>query len=109
MIYHIKSNDWEVIFEYLKTEKGLHTFCEKDLRTFMEAVWFMARCGCQWRLLPKEYGNWRSIHRRFKRWCEKGIWEHLMNHVMDKDLEHVMLDSTIVRAHACAAGYKKNT
>lgn len=109
MIYHIKARDWEVIFGYLKAEKGLHTDCKKDLRRYVEAVWYVTRSGCQWRLLPKIYGNWRSIHRRFKRWSEKGIWERLMTHVMDKDIEHSMLDSTVIRAHACAAGYGKNS
>ena len=109
MIYHIKVHEWEAIFKYLKEMKGLQTGCEEELRIFIESIWFIAPSGCQWRLLPREYGKWRSIHRRFKRWCVKGVWEELMNAVMDKDMEHVMIDSTIIRAHACAAGYGKNS
>ena len=30
-----------------------------------------------------------------------------MTHVMDKDMEHMMIDITIIRAHACAGGYRK--
>ena len=45
---------------------------------------------------------------RFARWQEKGVWEMLMDRLAaDGDLEWVMLDSTVVRAHSCAAGAKK--
>ena len=73
----------------------------------MEAVWYMVR---KWRLLPKIYGNYRSIHRRFKKWCEKGIWQKLLEYTQqDPDLEISIIDGTIVRAHACAAGYGKGS
>nr|WP_223158787.1 IS5 family transposase [Wolbachia endosymbiont of Pentalonia nigronervosa] len=93
----------------MKSVKGIHSKNEDRLRRFMESVWYMARSGCQWRLLPEIYGNYRSVHKRFKKWCEKGIWEKLLKYTQDPDLEVQMIDGTIVRAHACAAGYKKDT
>ena len=65
--------------------------------------------GCAWRLVPDEVGSWNSVYKRFARWQEKGVWAALMDHLAaDADLEWVMLDSTVVRAHACAAGAKKS-
>lgn len=109
MEYYIEKRKWEQIFEFLKEIKGIHSKNEKRLRIFMEAVWYIARSGCQWRLLPEIYGSYRSIHRRFKKWCEKGVWEKLHKYKQDPDLEVQMIDGTIVRAHACSAGYKKNS
>ena len=110
MKYYIDSNAWEQILEFLDQIKGIHTEDEASLRQFVEAIWYMARSGCQWRLLPSYYGCWRAVHRRFKRWACQGIWEKLMQYVQkDKDLEVTMVDATIVRAHACSAGYKKNS
>ncbi|MBK2357850.1 IS5/IS1182 family transposase, partial [Francisella hispaniensis] len=51
---------------------------------------------------------YRSIHKRFKDWCDKGIFSKLFKSVQDPDLQELMLDSTITRAHACATGYSKN-
>ena len=80
------------------------------MRIFIEAIWFIVRSGCQWRLLPNYYGNWRAVHRRFKRWVSFGIWEQLMQHVQENpDLELTMLDTTIIRAHACSSGYGKDS
>jgi transposase len=109
MQYHIEEGHWEHIYGFLKTERGLHTRKEMALRRFIEAVWYMVRSGCQWRLLPSSYGHWRGIHRRFRRWAKEGIWERMMASFIDADLEYVMPDATIIRAHACASGYGKNS
>ncbi|MBD0392208.1 IS5 family transposase [Wolbachia endosymbiont of Pentalonia nigronervosa] len=109
MKYYIEETKWKQIFANLKSVKGIHSKNEDRIRRFVESVWYMARSGCQWRLLPEIYGNYRSVHKRFKKWCEKGIWEKLLKYTQDPDLEVQMIDGTIVRAHACAAGYKKDT
>jgi transposase len=110
MDYHIKTDDWEHIFKVLQTRTDIRSGNEVKLRCFIEAIWYMARSGCQWRLLPSYYGSWRAIHRRFKNWSDKGIWSILFEATKDQpDMEATMIDATIVRAHACAAGYKKDS
>jgi transposase len=108
--YYIKEREWEAIFKELKTIKGIHTSNISGLRRFLEGVWFLVRSGCQWRLLPKGYGCWRAVHARFKRWSDRGVWKKVFRSVQsDPDLEYTMIDSTIVRAHASAAGYIKDS
>jgi transposase len=110
MDYYIEEANWEKILDFLKGIKGLHTKNENSLRRFIEAIWFVARGGCQWRLLPSYYGDWRAIHRRFKRWSDRGIWGDLMEYSHpNPDMEVLMIDATIVRAHSCASGYRKNS
>lgn len=109
MQYYINSRSWELILAFLETEKGIHTEDKNSLKMFVEGIWYITKSGIQWRLLPSFYGCWRAAHRRFQRWCEKKIWNRLMAFVSDVDLQEIMIDATIVRAHACAAGYKKNS
>lgn len=110
MEYYIKEREWEIIFSKLKVIKGIHTKNKLSVRRFIEAIWYIAKSGCQWRLLPYYYGHWRSVHMRFKEWSDKGIWQELFHSMHDeKDNEAIMLDATIIRAHGCSAGYKKDS
>jgi transposase len=103
-----RDDQWDRVYQILSAQKGLYIRQEAATRRFVETVLWMARAGCAWRLLPEEYGSWNSIYKRFARWQEKGVWQALLDGLSeDADLEWLMLDSTVVRAHACAAGAKK--
>ena len=104
---NISEKIWDKIYSFLHDVKGLHVKDEKRTRRFMEGVWYVLRTGCQWRLVPTYYGHWRQIHRRYKTWSDRGIWSALMSSVSDIDEQVVMIDATIIRAHACASGIQK--
>ena len=94
----------------LKTFPEIRLGAGRDCRRFIEAVLWITRSGAQWRLLPKQYGKWNSVYKRFANWSESGIFEKLFEQVSnDRDLEYLLIDSTIVRAHARSAGAKKHT
>jgi transposase len=78
-----------------------------DNRLFIDAVLWIAKTGAPWRDLPERFGNWNSVWRRFDRWASKGVWERVFRELQDPDLEWLMIDSTVIRAHQHAAGAKK--
>jgi putative transposase len=46
----------------------------RNNRMFVEGVLWIVRTGSPWRDLPKAFGDWNSVFRRFRRWSIKGVW-----------------------------------
>lgn len=108
MNVRLADESWVTILAFLRTEPNIYVGNAAQTRRFVEAFLWIVRSGSQWRLLPAAYGRWNSIYKRFARWQKLGVWQRLLEHVAhEPDLENVILDSTTVRAHPCAAGARK--
>jgi transposase len=93
------------IMGFLATCSGIYVGNETKTIQFISGVLWIVRSGSPWELLPEQYGKWNSVYKRFARWCERGIWAKMHTHFAnDPDLEWLLLDSTIIRAHPCLAG-----
>src|SRR5581483_12480488 len=104
----ISDADWDRIKDLLPGQPGQHGGVARDNRRSIDAVLWIARTGAAWEDLPERFGKPNSAWRRFDRWCRKGVWKRVMGALRDEDLEWLILDSTAVRAHPCAAGAKKS-
>ena len=101
----ISSKQWAKILPFLRECSDVYVGDEHQCKLFVEAVVWITRSGAQWRLLPSEYGKWNTIYKRFARWCDRGVWERMHQHFIEEpDMEYLIIDSTVVRAHQCAAG-----
>jgi transposase len=106
----LTDDQWQKILLILKSFPEIRLGAGRDCRRFIEAVLWITRSGSQWRLLPRGYGKWNSVYKRFANWSAKGTFEKLFEQIStDRDLEYLLIDSTIVRAHACSSGAQKNT
>src|SRR3990172_5858728 len=104
----LTDDQWTKIRDFLRPDPNAYVGNEAECRRFVEAVKWISRSGAQWRLLPARYGNWNSVDKRFARWCDNDVGERMRVHFADDpDMDNGMVDSTIVRAHACAAGATK--
>jgi transposase len=79
-----------------------------DNRRFLNALLWMARSGARWRDLPEQFGGFETVKRRYYRWIEMGVLDGILAALTrEADLEWLMIDSTIVRAHQHAAGARR--
>jgi putative transposase len=104
----LRNDQWERIEQWLPGKASDRGVTAKDNRLFVEAVLWIARTGSPWRDLPPQLGNWHNVYTRFSRWSKTGVWQRVVDTLSsDADLQAVLLDSTIVRAHQHAAGAQK--
>jgi transposase len=94
------------IKDLLPGRPGLHGKVAQDNRLCIEAVLGVAKTGAPGRDLPERFGNWNSVGRRFDRGARQGVGQRVCEALQDPDLEWLILDSTVVRAHQHAAGQK---
>lgn len=105
----LSDDEWAKLIAGLKEIVGIRVGCESAYRQFVEAVLWILRGGAQWRFLPERLGHWNSVFKRFARWSRFGVWEKILDNLSRKaDLQNVCIDSTVIRAHACAAGAAKS-
>jgi transposase len=106
----LRDDQWEKLYLFLKNHPRVYARKEDPCRLFVEGVFWITRSGAQWRFLPTTYGEWNSVYKRFARGCDHEVWEAMHQHFADDlDLENGLLDSTVVRAHPCAAGASKKS
>lgn len=103
--------EWATFEPFLRTAGPRRGRPPRNHRRVLDAILWIGRTGAPWRDLPVELGNWNSVHRQFRRWTASGVWDLLLQAHADGGGEAdalQMVDSTIVRAHHCAAGGKRD-
>ena len=103
----ILDDHWNRIEHLLPGQAGDPGVTAKDTRLFIDAVLWIGKTGAPWRDLPERFGKWNSVWKRFDRWSKKGVWLRVFEELKDPDLEWLILDSTVIRAHQHAAGAAK--
>ena len=103
----LRDDPWEQIKSLLPGRAETVGGTAKDNRLFVEAVLYRYRTGIPWCDLPERFGDWKHMHRRHRRWSERGVWQRVFAHLADEaDNAYAMIDATIVRVHQHAAGAK---
>src|SRR5206468_8789931 len=69
----------------------------------------VANTGVPCRDLPEPFGDWHNLFQLFNRWRKKGVFTRIFEVVRCPDLEVLMLDSTVIRAHQHSAEQKNST
>ena len=106
--YHwhdISDKVWALLEPHLPGQRGQWGGLAQDNRRFINAVFGVLRTGAPWRDLPPDYRKWGTVYQRFIRQRRKGIWEKLLEILIDEpDDEWLMIDASHTKVHPHAAG-----
>jgi putative transposase len=73
----LTDEQWEVLAPLLPPPKPGGRPRTLEMRRVMNAILYIDRAGCQWRMLPREYPNWKTVYWYFTRWQDDGTWERI--------------------------------
>ncbi len=105
--HDISDKVWSILSPLLPGQQGGWGAVAKDNRLFINAVFWILRTGSPWRDLPSSYGDWKNTHRRFSRWRDNGIWERILERLINNpDFKWLMIDSTYIKVHMHGTGAK---
>lgn len=74
-------SQWEIIKTILKKEKYRNI---ENKREQINAVFYVVKTGCQWRNLPKDFPNWKTVYSFYRRACLNGIWIKIQKELVKK-------------------------
>ena len=90
-IINIPDKLWYKISPILPKEKQNNTIGRPVIpyRKVMDGIMYVLRTGCQWKMLPREYGSGSTCHRRFQEWVQldifRKIWVRVLQMYDDKE------------------------
>ncbi|MDX7951244.1 transposase [Lichenihabitans sp. Uapishka_5] len=109
MLTRMTDDDWAMALTVFRAVRSRRGDKGRDDRKFLEAMHYFTLNTIAWRALPREFGPWNSVWKRFWRLREAGVFEAFFEALADlSGSAHLvqMFDSTVVRAHVSAAGAK---
>ncbi|MFD1145328.1 IS5 family transposase [Larkinella insperata] len=97
--YEITDQQWYRLAPLLPGKPGDVGRTATDNRLFINAILWIARSGAPWRDLPRRFGMWNSVYRRFRRWTKAGVWKKISESCQDPELEWLMTYLMNIQIH----------
>src|SRR5262245_17063212 len=71
----LRDEEWAVLEPLIPPAKAGGREREVDLREVVNAIFYLVKGGCSWRMLPHEFPKWQTVYTYFNAWRKSGQWE----------------------------------
>ena len=102
---------WNEIKIILPSEKPNNTIGRPivPFRKVLDGIVYVLRTGCQWKMLPKEYGSCSTCHRRFQEWTEYKVFQRLWVRLLEVYDAVAYICICKVTAYVCNTSRESNS
>lgn len=112
----VTASQWKRIVPLIPPAKPGGRPRSTDMREVVNAMFYITRTGCAWRMLPHEFPPWRTVYEFFKTWRDDGTFERMNARLREKVRQQngrpkepkiAVIDSQSVKTsdHAGSRGY----
>ena len=68
---------WQIVEPLLRKRTRRSRPLKHSRRSIIDAIFYLLRTGCQWRMLPSDFPHWKAVYQVFYRWREDGTWQRI--------------------------------
>ena len=79
----LTDKEWEFLKPLIPGESKLGRPLRYAKREILNAILYLVRSGCAWRMLPHDLPPWRITYYYFMKWKQQGIWQKIHDHLRD--------------------------
>jgi putative transposase len=80
----LSDEEWSYIEPHMPTPKEHGRPRIHNPREILDAVFYVLRSGCQWRLLPHDFPRWPTVYHYFRKWRIDGTWERINTAIRER-------------------------
>ena len=73
----LSTSEWNILKPYLPPPSKLGRPRTFSFRLIINAIFYVVKTGCQWRLLPHDFPKWNLVYHYFRTWKNNGLWEEI--------------------------------
>lgn len=77
---NVNDSQWETILNILEDNRKR----KFPLRNIFNAIFYLLKTGCQWRMLPREFPCWKLVYYYFTKWKRQGVFDILNEALREK-------------------------
>jgi len=81
----LSDEEWQVLEPLVPAIKAGGRPADYTRREILNAILYVVRSGCQWRMLPHDLPNWQTVYTYYRNWRLNGTWERIHN-ILRKEL-----------------------
>lgn len=73
----VSDAEWDFLLPYLTLMRKDAPQRAHDMREVFNAVRYVVKTGCQWRMLPHDFPDWTVVYQQARRWIQAGVFEEI--------------------------------
>ena len=77
----LKTEEWQLIEHFFEAKDKRGSQSKHAKKQVVDAIFYIARTGVQWRYLPKDFPPWKTVYDHYSKWNKKGVWEEALKKI----------------------------
>ena len=73
----LTNDEWKIIEVLIPGAKPGGHPRTVEIREVLNAIFYVLRSGCHWRMLPHDFPIWQTVYDYFRGWRKAGVWEQI--------------------------------